>query len=141
MAPRFSRLIGTLGALWSLVASVSPVPLHHCPGNAATALRAGGMAHEHALQHAMQMPHAAHDHMATAGTERHAPSTPSDEDCPWCRCLGCCCAAPCVGLPAPGLLVPATPDVATYRVPFAAPSVPRLDRQPHILPFGNGPPA
>jgi hypothetical protein len=148
MSHRIDRSFAALVALWSLVASGSPVPLHRC------------LMHAHAATHAATMSHATDDGMAddaammrdggmtrddggaiahVAGEEQ-TPRAPSDQD-DECRCVGCCCASAVVGLAPLAAAMPAPRDVAVRVAAFAVPQAPHAERAPHILPFGNGPPA
>ena len=147
MAPRLSHLLGTLGALCFIVASGSPVPLHRCPDSAGTEMHAGGRMHADGMMHGGEptpvapMSHSGHHAMAIPSGSRRMPSEPEDDNCPCGQCPACCCcAAVFVGLPAPGALVPAPLDVAIRVTGFVAPSTPLHERQPHVLPYGNGPP-
>lgn len=137
MTTRITRIVGALVALWSLVASGSPVALHRCPVHVAAASRtagaAGGMSH-----HAMGLDaDAAMPGMDDGG---ESPQSPSDHGDDCCRCLTCGCAPAAVALPSLAVVVLPSSDVAVPRAAFPTADAPRLERTPHVLPFANGPP-
>ncbi|MBI3567228.1 MAG: hypothetical protein HY084_03365 [Gemmatimonadetes bacterium] len=162
MVRRTHRILGALAALWSLVASGSPVPLHQCPVNSAAVVNGGDMNHAgmyHAGTHHAGMrdggmshgdtlaPRTSPSHvdqsMAMAGGAEMpaAPTAPANGDDDCCHCLSGCCASAAVALPALTFVVPAARDVSVRDVAFAVPQSPRVERFAHSLPFGNGPPS
>lgn len=138
---RTVRVLGALTALWSLVASGSPVPLHRCAGMVGAVTRQAVASHHAAPKQAASVSHAGHHLMATATDQEQAPVRPDDEDCGCCRCLACGCTATAVGLPSLALVTEVASDVAVQVADFVAPEAPKAARTPHALPFGNGPPA
>ena len=121
------RFICALLALWSLVASGSPVPLHDCAS------------HHAASAHVSHGQHAAHGSASAHGEAHsdHAPSSPN-RDC--CRCLTCGCAVAAIGLPTLALAIPVASDLTVQVVALPVLRAPHIARARFTLPFGNGPP-
>ncbi len=125
MLRRWTRRLGSLGVLWTLVVSNSPVPLHPCPemsGDEAVAAMGTDDAHAH---------HGGAGSIAGATDEAPAATQ--------CECIDCSCIAMPVGIMA--VAESAVAELAGHAV---TPAVTADARGHHVslrLPHANGPPA